>query len=122
MTARYFVAGWPVAHSRSPGMHNAAFEAAGIDAVYGRLEVAPGAFEEAMEELPEGTRGLNVTHPHKEAAWEWARARGELSARACAWTRLQISAARPCTMRQTPRSCACSWPGARRWSRRTMAA
>ena len=82
MTARYFVAGWPVAHSRSPGMHNAAFEAAGIDAVYGRLEVAPGAFEEAMEELPEGTRGLNVTHPHKEAAWEWARARGELSAAA----------------------------------------
>ena len=48
MTARYFVAGWPVAHSRSPGMHNAAFKAAGMDAVYGRLEVAPGAFAEAM--------------------------------------------------------------------------
>jgi shikimate dehydrogenase len=82
MKARYFVAGWPVAHSRSPAMHNAAFAEAGMEAEYGRLEVAPGAFAAAMAGLPERTRGLNVTHPHKEAAWAWSRARGEVSAAA----------------------------------------
>ncbi|MBZ0234597.1 MAG: shikimate dehydrogenase, partial [Deltaproteobacteria bacterium] len=35
------VLGWPVAHSKSPALHNAAFAAAGVDAVYVALAVPP---------------------------------------------------------------------------------
>ena len=64
------VAGWPVAHSRSPAMHNAAFAALGMDDwLYTRLPLAPENFEQAVRALPaSGYRGINVTIPHKEAA------------------------------------------------------
>jgi shikimate dehydrogenase len=64
------VAGWPVAHSRSPAMHNAAFAALGMDDwLYARLPLAPERFEAAVRALPgSGYRGINVTIPHKEAA------------------------------------------------------
>jgi shikimate dehydrogenase len=60
--------GHPVDHSRSPLMHNAAFEAQGIDMCY-------VAFDVSHEELPAAIRGLralgivgaNITVPHKEA-------------------------------------------------------
>ena len=60
--------GWPVSHSRSPAMHNAAFAAAGIDGVYLRLPVRPAWVGEAVRGLPAlGFRGANVTIPHKQA-------------------------------------------------------
>ncbi|NUQ39601.1 MAG: shikimate dehydrogenase, partial [Caldilineales bacterium] len=60
--------GWPVAHSRSPAMHNAAFAAAGIDGVYLPLPVHPERVGEAVAGLRAlGFRGANVTIPHKEA-------------------------------------------------------
>jgi shikimate dehydrogenase len=64
------VAGWPVAHSRSPQMHNAALAAAGLgDWRYARLPLPPELFAETVRALPaRGFRGLNVTIPHKEAA------------------------------------------------------
>jgi shikimate dehydrogenase len=64
------VAGWPVAHSRSPAMHNAAFAALGMDDwLYTRLPLAPDRFAEVVRALPgSGYRGINVTIPHKEAA------------------------------------------------------
>lgn len=64
------VAGWPVSHSRSPAMHNAAFRALGMDDwLYTRLPLAPERFAEAVRALPaSGYRGINVTIPHKEAA------------------------------------------------------
>jgi shikimate dehydrogenase len=64
------VAGWPVAHSRSPAMHNAAFAASGLDGwFYTRLPLPPELFAETARALPgSGYRGLNVTIPHKEAA------------------------------------------------------
>jgi shikimate dehydrogenase len=63
------VAGWPVAHSRSPAMHNAAFRALGLDGwLYLRLPLPPEVFAEAVRALPaSGYRGINVTIPHKEA-------------------------------------------------------
>lgn len=68
------VAGWPVAHSRSPEMHNAAFAALGLDDWrYTRLPLPPALFAETVRALPRsGYRGLNVTIPHKEAALEVA--------------------------------------------------
>jgi shikimate dehydrogenase len=64
------VAGWPVAHSRSPAMHNAALAAVGLaDWRYLRLPLPPARFAEAVRALPAaGFRGINVTIPHKEAA------------------------------------------------------
>jgi shikimate dehydrogenase len=63
------VLGHPVEHSRSPAMHNAAFEALGLDWRYVKLPVAPDMFGETVRALPEsGYRGANVTIPHKEAA------------------------------------------------------
>lgn len=66
---RYGVAGWPVAHSRSPQMHRAAYAALGIDAIYQRLPLPPELFAETVVALPQsGFRGINVTIPHKHAA------------------------------------------------------
>jgi shikimate dehydrogenase len=64
------VCGWPVAHSRSPQMHNAALAAVGLDEWrYIRLPLPPELFEETVRALPAaGFRGVNVTIPHKEAA------------------------------------------------------
>ena len=65
----YGVAGFPVAQSLSPAMHEAAFRHLGIEAAYLPFEVPP-------EDLPvflaaarlAGVAGLNLTLPHKEAA------------------------------------------------------
>ena len=60
--------GWPVAHSKSPAMHNAAFAAAGLDGRYVLLPVAPERIAEAVAGLRAlGFRGANVTVPHKQA-------------------------------------------------------
>jgi shikimate dehydrogenase len=63
------VLGFPVAHSRSPDMHNAAFRALGLDWRYVKLPVPPVLFPETVRALPgSGFRGANVTIPHKHAA------------------------------------------------------
>lgn len=68
MTAVYGLLGHPVAHSRSPAMQNAAFRAAGVDAVYGTFDVAPERLPAAIASLRTlGVAGANVTVPHKTA-------------------------------------------------------
>jgi shikimate dehydrogenase len=63
------IVGWPVAHSLSPAIHNAAFEALGLDWVYVPLPVEPSAIREALNGLCAlGFAGANVTMPHKSAA------------------------------------------------------
>ena len=60
------VIGWPVAHSLSPAIHNAAFATLGLDWVYVPLPVAPGSLRAAADGLVSlGFRGANVTMPHK---------------------------------------------------------
>jgi shikimate dehydrogenase len=68
---RLGVLGWPVAHSRSPAVHNAALAAAGLgdEWVYQLLPVPPELFAETVRALPAaGFTGANVTIPYKEAA------------------------------------------------------
>ena len=64
------MAGWPVAHSRSPAMHNAALAQVGCEGWrYQLLPVPPELFCEVVAALPAlGFRGLNVTIPHKRPA------------------------------------------------------
>ncbi len=62
------VLGWPVAHSLSPVIHNAAFAALEMDWIYVALPVEPGAVPAAVAGLRAfGLAGANVTMPHKEA-------------------------------------------------------
>jgi shikimate dehydrogenase len=70
LTTYLGVCGWPVAHSRSPQMHNAALAAVGLaEWRYLRLPLPPELFEETVRALPAaGFRGVNVTIPHKHAA------------------------------------------------------
>src|SRR5579884_2963239 len=67
---RLGVLGWPVAHSRSPEMHNAALQALGLDDWrYQRLPVPAHLFEQTVRGLHgAGFLGANVTIPHKTAA------------------------------------------------------
>jgi len=68
---RLGVLGWPVAHSRSPAMQNAALEALGFAGEwrYQLLPVPPDAFAATVRALPaDGFAGANVTMPHKPAA------------------------------------------------------
>jgi shikimate dehydrogenase len=61
------VIGWPVAHSMSPAMHNAAFAALDLDWCYVALPVEPERVGEAVRGLPAlGFAGANVTVPHKQ--------------------------------------------------------
>ena len=60
------VIGSPVAHSLSPVIHQAAFDAAGVDWSYVPFEVAPGSGAAAVEAMRTlGIAGLSVTMPHK---------------------------------------------------------
>jgi shikimate dehydrogenase len=76
---RLGVLGWPVAHSRSPAMHNAALAALGMeDWRYQLLPVGPERFAETVRALaPAGFVGANVTIPHKHAALALADTAGE---------------------------------------------
>jgi shikimate dehydrogenase len=67
---RLGVLGWPVAHSRSPAMHNAALVALGMrDWRYQLLPVPPELFAQTTRALGQsGFVGANVTIPHKQAA------------------------------------------------------
>ncbi len=62
------IIGWPVSHSLSPAIHNAAFAALGLDWVYVPLPVHPLQLFAALTGLGAmGFAGANVTMPHKAA-------------------------------------------------------
>ena len=63
------VMGWPIAHSRSPKIHNHWIAQYGLEGAYVPLPVEPGKLEEALRALPAlGFAGCNLTIPHKETA------------------------------------------------------
>jgi len=64
--AKLAVIGFPIKHSASPQMHQAALDEANIDLQYIRLEVEPGEVDAAFSEMENlGFIGCNVTVPHK---------------------------------------------------------
>lgn len=72
------VAGFPVAHSRSPEMFAPALRELGLDWLYVRLPLPPDRFAETARALAgSGYRGINVTIPHKRAAHDLADDRSD---------------------------------------------
>ncbi|AEG61328.1 shikimate dehydrogenase [Desulforamulus ruminis] len=60
--------GFPVEHSFSPAMHNAAFEELGLNWVYVPFCISPDRLKQAMQSITSlGLTGINVTVPHKQA-------------------------------------------------------
>jgi shikimate dehydrogenase len=77
---RLAVLGHPVAHSRSPAMHNAALGAMGLGEEwrYEAIDLAPDELEPRVRAMEgEGFAGANVTVPHKGAALSLADALSE---------------------------------------------
>ncbi|MCW3137355.1 MAG: shikimate dehydrogenase [Methanophagales archaeon] len=71
----YGVIGNPIEHSLSPVMHNAAFEALGLDAIYLAFKVAEHDLGDAIRGAKSlGIAGLNVTIPLKEKALAFVEA------------------------------------------------
>ena len=65
------ITGWPVSHSRSPRLHGFWLERYGIDGAYVPLPIDPAHFPAAIRGLMfSGFAGVNVTIPHKVAAFE----------------------------------------------------
>jgi shikimate dehydrogenase len=75
MTNRVGIIGWPIEHSLSPSMHNAAFAALGMhDWLYDKMAIPPDIVGHSLREIERhGYIGLNVTVPHKEAALRYVR-------------------------------------------------
>ena len=80
LTAIYAIGGAPLAHSASPAMHNAAFAALGMDAVYVPLETADGDEFLAVADAI-GVAGASITAPLKPAMFERASTLDDLSTR-----------------------------------------
>jgi shikimate dehydrogenase len=68
------VVGWPIEHSLSPVIHNAAFKALGMDDwYYDKMAIPPDIANYAVKEPKRhGYIGLNITIPFKEQALEFA--------------------------------------------------
>jgi shikimate dehydrogenase len=72
--AEFAVIGDPVAHSRSPQMHQAAYDALGLPYRYVAIRVSAGEVGDALDHLTSlGYRGINVTIPHKAEVVGWAK-------------------------------------------------
>lgn len=74
---RYGVIGWPVEHSLSPAMQNAAFKALGIEAKYEKIPVEPRLLKDFLLNNKE-YKGFNITVPHKVRAMEIIKGAGRL--------------------------------------------
>ncbi len=79
---KFALIGKPVSHSRSPQMHQAAYDALGLDHTFEAILVEPGTVSATFDRLAaEGYRGVNITMPHKEESLQWCEA-NDLSRRA----------------------------------------
>ena len=76
------IMGWPVAHSRSPMLHNFWLDKYGLPGAYVQLPVAPGQLAPALSGLTAlGFRGCNLTLPHKVDALKLVHALDPLARR-----------------------------------------
>ena len=80
---RYAVVGHPIDHSRSPIIHRLFAQQTGENMTYEAIDAEPSNFETAVRGFAAaGGRGMNITVPHKEAAFALAEQLGEEARRA----------------------------------------
>ncbi|MEO0067204.1 MAG: hypothetical protein RJB63_329 [Actinomycetota bacterium] len=72
MSKRFAVLGSPIAHSKSPAIHLAAYRVLGLDWEYGRAEVQKGLLRTFLAGLEDPWNGFSVTMPLKEEATRFA--------------------------------------------------
>jgi shikimate dehydrogenase len=73
MTDQYAVVGNPIGHSMSPHIHLQFAAETGQDMEYGAIEIEVDRFEQQIRELQNaGYKGVNVTVPFKQQAWDLA--------------------------------------------------
>jgi shikimate dehydrogenase len=72
MNKRFAVLGSPIAHSKSPAIHLAAYRVLGLDWEYGRAEVQKGLMRTFIAGLDGVWNGFSVTMPLKEEASRFA--------------------------------------------------
>ncbi len=78
MTDHYAVMGNPVSHSKSPRIHAAFARQTQQDLAYGALLVEPGTYPARVKQFfAEGGKGLNITVPFKQEAWELSARRSQ---------------------------------------------
>ena len=71
-TEFFCIIGMPARHSLSPAIHNAAFKALGIDAVFLAFDVDRSGLKGAIESMRIfGIKGMTLTSPHKEEALKY---------------------------------------------------
>ena len=89
---RYAVIGFPIEHSQSPRIHRLFAEQTAQNISYARLAAKPAGFKNAVRRFAdEGGKGLNVTVPHKEAAFGLADEIGPEAERAGAVNTLSFT-------------------------------
>lgn len=71
--------GDPIAHSKSPQLHSAAYTALGLDWAYSRRQVSKAEFGANITAIGDDFRGLSLTMPLKERAFALASVRDERS-------------------------------------------
>ena len=90
--ARYAVVGFHIDHSHSPLVHRLFAQQTGENVSYTRLAAKPEEFDAAVRQFAAaGGRGLNVTVPHKQAAFELADETGIEARRARAVNTLSFT-------------------------------
>ncbi|MBC8099860.1 MAG: shikimate dehydrogenase [Armatimonadetes bacterium] len=74
MTTKVGVIGFPLTHSLSPAMHNAAFQALDLDWTYELMAIPPDIVRLGLREPAQhGFIGVNVTIPHKQTVMGYVR-------------------------------------------------
>ncbi len=104
-TQVFGVLGDPIAQSKSPLIHNAAFRKLGIDAVYIPMRVPADNLLESLAEFERlGVSGYSVTIPHKESVIEYADTPDDLTD-AIGAAKHAVSNRRPLGRHQHGRQC-----------------
>ncbi len=92
-TIKAGIMGWPVGHSLSPRLHGFWLGEYGVNGTYEPLPVQPEDFKAALRNLSDqGFAGVNVTVPHKEAAFETVDTLDAVAKRIGAVNTVQVNA------------------------------